>query len=79
VRLDDDRARVENIPFFVRGIAVGDVVLTVADDDGVLWAKETVEYSNTSNRGNVVPAARPPVYGERVGDTRQSFPQARKP
>ena len=44
-RVGEDTVRLDNIPFFVRGFALGDVVRIVVDDDGVLWAKEAVECS----------------------------------
>lgn len=46
VRTGEDRARLDNIPFFVRGYALGDVVTFAEDEEGVLWAKEAVEYSD---------------------------------
>ncbi|GLW64561.1 hypothetical protein Arub01_28050 [Actinomadura rubrobrunea] len=42
----EDRAEVANIPFFVRGIALGDVVRTEVDDEGVLWGREAVQWSD---------------------------------
>ncbi|GAA4134982.1 hypothetical protein GCM10022416_17220 [Actinomadura keratinilytica] len=42
----ENRVEVANIPFFVRGIALGDVVRTEVDDEGVLWAREAVQGSN---------------------------------
>lgn len=55
VRVGEDTVRLDNIPFFVRGFALGDVVRTVVDDDGVLWAKEAVGYSDNCTI-RVVPA-----------------------
>lgn len=46
VRVGEDRARLENIPFFTRGYALGDVITFAEDEEGVLWAKEAVEYSD---------------------------------
>ena len=46
IRVGEDSARLDNIPFFVRGFALGDVVRFEADDDGVLWAKDAVECSD---------------------------------
>ncbi|MEV7012948.1 DUF4265 domain-containing protein [Streptosporangium sp. NPDC051022] len=40
-----DRARLDNIPFFVPGVACGDVVHLETDAEGVVWAKEVVEFS----------------------------------
>lgn len=38
-------ARVDNIPFFVRGLACGDVVRFEEDEEGVRWGQEVVESS----------------------------------
>ncbi|MFJ9553938.1 DUF4265 domain-containing protein [Nocardiopsis sp. NPDC101807] len=38
--------RLENTPWFVRGVAAGDVIRVQPDDDGVLWAGETVQPSH---------------------------------
>ncbi|MEV0582730.1 DUF4265 domain-containing protein [Nonomuraea sp. NPDC050310] len=40
------RVRLDNIPFFVRGVACGDVVRTELDAEGTIWAKEVVEFSD---------------------------------
>ncbi|MCP9620805.1 DUF4265 domain-containing protein [Nocardia otitidiscaviarum] len=45
-RRNGDCVELNNIPFFVRGFASGDVVRVAADDDGVLWVEEVVEYSD---------------------------------
>ncbi|WP_308169675.1 DUF4265 domain-containing protein [Acrocarpospora catenulata] len=45
VKVGDDRVRLDNTPFFVRGFALGDVVVVAPDEDGVLWVKQAVEYS----------------------------------
>ncbi|MEU2462142.1 MULTISPECIES: DUF4265 domain-containing protein [Streptomyces] len=45
VDLGDGTARLDNTPWFVRGIASGDVISVQPDDDGVLWAGETVQPS----------------------------------
>ncbi|MGW3246030.1 DUF4265 domain-containing protein [Streptomyces sp. NPDC001070] len=42
----DGRAELANSPFFVRGVAIGDIVETSADDDGVRWAVRVVRPSN---------------------------------
>ncbi|MBC2879521.1 DUF4265 domain-containing protein [Streptomyces sp. TYQ1024] len=55
VRVSEDRARLDNIPFFVRGFALGDVVRFAADADGVLQVKEAVEYSDNCTV-RVIPA-----------------------
>ena len=41
----DGTARLDNIPWFVRGIACGDVVATEPDEEGVRWAGEVVRRS----------------------------------
>ncbi|MDI3347418.1 DUF4265 domain-containing protein [Streptomyces sp. AJ-1] len=41
----DGIARLDNIPWFVRGIASGDVVTTEPDDAGVRWAGQMVRRS----------------------------------
>lgn len=41
----DGTARLDNIPWFVRGIACGDVVATAPDEEGVRWAGEVVRRS----------------------------------
>ena len=40
----DGGYRVDETPFFVRNVALGDVVSAAADDDGVLWAGERVSW-----------------------------------
>ncbi|MEQ4720191.1 DUF4265 domain-containing protein [Nonomuraea sp. B19D2] len=44
-RLSRDTARVANIPFLQDGVAEGDVVRFITDDDGLHWACERVEAS----------------------------------
>lgn len=46
VRVSDDTARLNNIPFFVCGYASGDVVRFDVDEDGVRWVQGAVEYSD---------------------------------
>ncbi|GIH27550.1 hypothetical protein Aph01nite_58600 [Acrocarpospora phusangensis] len=48
----EDRAKLDNIPWFARGvpwfargIAMGDVVRTETDADGAIWAREPLERS----------------------------------
>ncbi|MFI8303649.1 DUF4265 domain-containing protein [Streptomyces sp. NPDC085927] len=41
----DGTARIDNIPWFVRGIACGDIVATEPDEEGVRWAGEVVRRS----------------------------------
>ncbi|MFJ7157167.1 DUF4265 domain-containing protein [Streptomyces sp. NPDC101118] len=45
VDLGDGTARLDNTPWFARGIADGDIVRVQPDDDGVLWAGDTVQPS----------------------------------
>ncbi|MFC8827764.1 DUF4265 domain-containing protein [Streptomyces sp. NPDC057137] len=45
VDLGDGTARLDNTPWFVRGVASGDIIKMRPDDDGVLWAGETVRPS----------------------------------
>ncbi|MFI6735270.1 DUF4265 domain-containing protein [Nonomuraea sp. NPDC050451] len=57
------RARLDDIPFFVRGVACGDVVRIEADVEGTVWAKEVVEYS-----GNCTIRVVPDRNGDLEGD-----------
>ncbi|WP_448316780.1 DUF4265 domain-containing protein [Streptomyces sp. CO7] len=45
VDLGHGTVRLDNTPFFVRGVAGGDIVRVQQGDDGVLWAGETVQAS----------------------------------
>lgn len=45
VDLGDGTVRLDNTPWFVRGVASGDIIKVQPDDDGVLWAGETVQPS----------------------------------
>ncbi|MFE7168645.1 DUF4265 domain-containing protein [Streptomyces sp. NPDC057616] len=45
VDLGDGTVRLDNTPWFVRGVAGGDIISVEPDDEGVLWAGETVEPS----------------------------------
>ncbi len=45
VDLGDGTVRLDNTPWFVRGVASGDVIRVQPDDDGALWAGETVQPS----------------------------------
>ncbi|MFI1867496.1 DUF4265 domain-containing protein [Streptomyces jumonjinensis] len=45
VDLGDGTVRLDNTPWFVRGIASGDVFRVEPDDEGVLWAGDTVRAS----------------------------------
>jgi hypothetical protein len=44
-RLSEDTAHVANVPFLQDGVAEGDVVRFVTDDEGLHWACERVEAS----------------------------------
>jgi Domain of unknown function (DUF4265) len=43
--IGEDLARLDNPPFFARGVAVGDIVRTVTDSAGERWAGDRVESS----------------------------------
>jgi hypothetical protein len=45
VDLGDGMTRLDNTPWFVHGVASGDLIRVQPDDDGVLWAGETVQPS----------------------------------
>ncbi|MES0837402.1 DUF4265 domain-containing protein [Nocardiopsis tropica] len=45
VDLGDGTVRLDNTPWFVRGVSAGDVIRVLPDDEGVLWAGETVQPS----------------------------------
>ncbi|MCY0931872.1 DUF4265 domain-containing protein [Streptomyces sp. H27-H1] len=45
VDLGDGTVRLDNTPWFVRGVASGDIIKVEFDGDGVLWAGETVRPS----------------------------------
>ncbi len=45
VQVGDDTARIENVPFLQNGVAQGDVVRFVGDDEGLHWAVGQVEAS----------------------------------
>ncbi|CAM3199116.1 DUF4265 domain-containing protein [Stackebrandtia soli] len=44
--MGEDRARLDNIPFFARGYALGDVVVIAPEEDGTQWVRKVVEYSD---------------------------------
>ena len=73
VRVDDVHATLDNTPFFARGFASGDVVLIAADDEGVFWVKDVVEYS-----GNCTIRIIPAEGGRRV-EVRQAVLDAFAP
>lgn len=43
--LGERRYRLDNTPWFVRGVASDDVVEAIADPDGVLWFADRIEWS----------------------------------
>ncbi|MEV8455541.1 DUF4265 domain-containing protein [Streptomyces sp. NPDC052095] len=43
--LGDGTVRLDNTPWFVRGVASGDVIRVDIDNDGLRWARETVHAS----------------------------------
>jgi hypothetical protein len=43
--LSPDRVKIDNVPFFVRGLSSGDEVRVVRDDDGMLVATEVIEWA----------------------------------
>ncbi|MEW2134789.1 DUF4265 domain-containing protein [Streptomyces sp. NPDC005435] len=45
VDLGDGSVRLANVPWFVRGVACGDVVAVEADEEGVRWGGEVVRRS----------------------------------
>ncbi|MGW4033952.1 DUF4265 domain-containing protein [Streptomyces sp. NPDC004838] len=45
VDLGDGTVRLDNTPWFVRGVASGDIIKAELGGDGVLWAGETVQPS----------------------------------
>jgi hypothetical protein len=45
VDLGDGAVRLDNTPWFVRGVASGDVIQVEFDSEGVRWAGETVQAS----------------------------------
>ncbi|MEV8390463.1 MULTISPECIES: DUF4265 domain-containing protein [unclassified Streptomyces] len=45
VGLGDGIVRLDNTPWFVRGVASNDIIRVEIDDEGVYWADETVQAS----------------------------------
>lgn len=45
VDLGDGTVRLDNTPWFVRGVASGDIIRVEVDDEGVRWAGDTVQSS----------------------------------
>ncbi|MFI9507452.1 DUF4265 domain-containing protein [Nocardia sp. NPDC052566] len=73
MRREGDRAELNNIPFFVRGYASGDVVRVEADGEGVLWVREAVEYSDNCTIRII------PVGGDGSSEARQAVLDAFTP
>lgn len=46
VDLGDGTVRLDNTPWFVRGVASDDIIRVEVDEDGVWWASETVRASD---------------------------------
>lgn len=62
--LGDDRYRVDNTPWFIRGTSAEDVVRALPDDDGVLWFSETlVQGGHQTIR--IIPRDDGPLNGDR--------------
>ncbi|MGW0766846.1 DUF4265 domain-containing protein [Streptomyces sp. NPDC002676] len=57
----DGTVRLDNIPWFVRGIACGDIVTTEPDEEGVRWAGEVVGRSENWERFGMVALDVPPT------------------
>ncbi|MFE7510299.1 DUF4265 domain-containing protein [Streptomyces sp. NPDC057540] len=45
VDLGDGTVRLDNTPWFVRGVAGGDIIKVELDSEGLLWSGETVRAS----------------------------------
>ncbi|MFC4069759.1 DUF4265 domain-containing protein [Actinoplanes subglobosus] len=60
----DGVVRLTNVPWFVRGVASGDLIRVEADADGVLWAAEHLEWSGNCTI-RVVPFGSGPLHGSR--------------
>ena len=61
--LGDGTYRIDNTPWFSRNLAADDVIRAVADDDGVLWATEKVEWSGRLTI-RVIPFPEGPLRGD---------------
>jgi hypothetical protein len=55
---------VDNIPFFVRGVACYDVVKVTQDAEGILWGGETIKRSGNCTI-RVIPFRDGPLHGDR--------------
>ena len=65
VALGNDRFELKNSPWFVPGVANGDVVRASPDSDGVLWATEVLEPSGYLTLW-VIPIAAGPLGGSQA-------------
>ncbi|WEH34203.1 DUF4265 domain-containing protein [Streptomyces sp. AM 4-1-1] len=45
VKLGNGTVRLDNTPWFVRGVASGDIIRVEVEDDGALYARETIQPS----------------------------------
>jgi len=60
----DNVVVLDNIPFFVRGVACYDVVAVTVDDAGVLWGGKTIKRSGNCTI-RVIPFPDGPLHGDR--------------
>ncbi|PRZ05706.1 uncharacterized protein DUF4265 [Isoptericola sp. CG 20/1183] len=61
--LGNGRYRLDNTPWFVRGSSADDVVSAVADEDGVLWFSQTLEFGGRQTI-RVIPRSDGPLSGD---------------
>ena len=64
VPVTSDVVRLDNSPWFVRGVANGDLIRVRRDEDGVLWADERLEWSGYCTI-RVIPFRAGPLEGSR--------------
>jgi hypothetical protein len=57
-------ARIDNVPFFVRNLAWGDIVQTVDGPNGALWASARISWSGRCTI-RVIPFSKGPLEGSR--------------
>jgi hypothetical protein len=60
--LGDRQYRLDNVPWFVRGVAEGDTVLAEPDSEGTMWATERLQWSGNCTI-RVIPLADGPLAG----------------
>jgi hypothetical protein len=60
----DNAVVIDNIPFFVRGVACYDVVAETQDDHGILWGHEQIRWSGNCTI-RVIPFRHGPLQGDR--------------